>query len=166
MKIVNIPEEIYDPFFFTEKKIPVSLEAFPQKELFVFEIAYYSGLDSDKPWEDAEKFVPELIKAWEELEIEIKSLFDHRDKQGATLPMKRGIGYLIEFIFWTNGHPARRLDQFEIESLQLKPVNFFERLQFILKRPSIYPSYIQLKELMEEQQKQFSKYLAITKTKK
>ncbi len=31
MKIVNIPEEIYDPFFFPKKEISVHLGPFPHK---------------------------------------------------------------------------------------------------------------------------------------
>ncbi len=85
----------------------------------------YTGFDTVKPWEDAEKFVPELIKAWEELEIEIKALFDHRDKQGTLLPMKRGIGYLIEFIFWTNGLPVAEASQFDNSFTSIKTGKFF-----------------------------------------
>lgn len=163
---VNIPVEIFHSFFYSEKQITFNseeLSSFRSKVPFIHEIAYYTGIDSVKPWEDAKKYVPELFQAWNELQEEIKTLFDHRNNKDTLLPMKRGIGYLIELIFWTNGLPCN-IQEFDFESLQLKPVNFSERLQFLIRRPNIYPSFAQLIELMEEQNKQYSKYLVITKT--
>ncbi|MDF2902809.1 MAG: hypothetical protein K0S25_447 [Bacillus sp. (in: firmicutes)] len=168
MSKVSIPKELFDPFFFSEEQIEISIKTsklFDVTIPFYHEIAYYSGIPSVKPWEVAEEVIPELMKSWKELQIEINNLFERRDNRETLVPMKRGIAYLIEFVFWTNGLPAQKIPGFDFTSLQLKPVNFLERLSFLLKRPNIYPSFVQLIELMEEQQKQFSKYIAIMKAK-
>jgi hypothetical protein len=167
MRKVDIPDEIFDPFFFSDKQIDLDVEDFTffyANEPFIHEIAYYGGNDTVKPWEAIEKFLPDFYLAWEELHGEIKTLFDNRNNKDTVVPMKRGIGYLIELIFWTNGLPAQKKDQFDFETLNIKPVNIAERLQFLMRKPNIYPSFAQLNELMEEQKKQFSKYLALQKS--
>ncbi len=164
MSKVSIPKELFDPFFFSDEEIELSLDSpdlFEPHFPFIHEIAYFSGIPTVKPWKAAEKVIPELMKAWNALQIDINGLFERRDNRGTLLPMKQGIAYLIEFVFWTNGLPAQKIPGFNFNSLQLKPVNFSERFSFLLQRPNIYPSFIQLMELMEEQQKQYSKYLAI-----
>lgn len=171
MITIAISSEIYDPFFFENEEIKIDtdlLDSIELKELFIHEIAFLSGMNTIRPWENPETFIPALLQEWYELQKEIKALFDQRNNRDTIYPMKRGIGFLIEFIFWSNGMPAKKLNEVNINGLQIKPVNSLERIQFLMKRPNIYPSFAQLCELMEEQQKQYSKFIAMqnAKTKK
>jgi hypothetical protein len=164
-----IPEIIYDPFFFFEKKINMEskeLTTFNLEELFIHEIAYYLEHKTVKPWENPKEHIPELLNKWKSLQGEIKTLFEQRNKKMILSPMKQGIGLLLEFIFWTNGLPSQKLENVDMDTFKFKPVNFLERIQFLMKRPNIYPSFIQLIELFEEHEKQYSKFLAISNIKK
>ena len=164
-----IPKEVYHPFFFPEHEMTLPanlLQVFHSKQTFIHEIAFYSGHESLQPWMDPEQYIPKLLNEWKLVEEELRGLFQNRDKENILMPMKRGIGYLIESIYWSNGFPVSLDMHFDMNSLDLKPVNITERLQFLLARPSIYPSFIQLTELFEEQEKQFLKYIAIKKATK
>lgn len=110
--------------------------------------------------------IPVLLQEWEQLQAEIRELFHQRQNQATYEPMKQGISLLIEFIFWTNGVPVQGVEAESINKLKIKPVNFYERIQFLMKRPNIYPSFMQLIELFEEHEKQYSKVQAIDMARK
>lgn len=163
MHKIVLPVEISHSFFFSQNEInwqENETKSFISNRLFIHEIVYYSGKETVKPWHDSERYIPELLVEWRRLHDEIRSLFQIRDKKNILLPMKQGIGYLIECIFWANALPVK-LCELDFPTLAIKPVNVSERLNFLMKRPNIYPSFIQLTELMEEQEKQFSKYIAV-----
>lgn len=117
----------------------------------------------EKQGDDPEVNIPELLKEWDKLQDEIKTYFMQRDNRNTAAPMEQGINYLIELILLTNGIPVNQINNYDISSLPLTPVNIGERLQFLKARPNIYPSFIQLTELMEEQQKHYAKVQAIRK---
>lgn len=81
---------------------------------------------------------------------------------GALQPMKKGIGIFLQAVFWSNHVPAR-LNGLNFDKLKVKPINVYERLEFIMNRPGNYHSFIQLSELMAEQEKQFVKHMALKK---
>jgi hypothetical protein len=169
MSKVTIPPLIYDSFFFAEKDAelhPDVGKTIYLQELFVHEIAFYCGLETIKPWEDRERFVPELFQEWERLYEELRKKFSKRSNGETVIPMKHGIGLFIECLYWSNGLPAKSIHCGQIDELAFKPVNCLERLQFLMRRPNIYPSFVQLSELFEEQKKQFAKILAIKNAKK
>lgn len=112
-----------------------------------------------------EKYIPPLLQKWDMLQSDIKVAFDKRDYRNTAAPMEMGIEYFIEFIYLTNGLLVNQMKDVDFSSLTLKPVNISERLQFIKARPTIYPSFIQLKELFDEQIKHYAKGQAITKGK-
>jgi hypothetical protein len=158
-----VPKEMDHSFFFPQRNFDIELEelqTFQAKSPFIHEIAFYSGYETVKPWQNPEKYIPQLQAEWKRLLEEITGLFQKRDKENILIPMKQGIGFLFENIFWSNGLPVILVKDYDLNTLSLKPVNLSERIQFLLARPTIYPSFIQLIELMEEQEKQFSKYLA------
>lgn len=113
-----------------------------------------------EPWLEPANHIPQLLGKWNALEKEIKELFDARKNKAALLPMKQGIDLLLQFVFRSNGLEVRKLEELNADSLLIKPVNFIERIQFLIKRPNLYPSYVQLCELFSEQEKQYSKYIA------
>lgn len=162
-----VPREIYHPFFFSETEInwPIGqTQTFNSKDLFIYEIAYYSGLETIKPWRNPEHYIPELMDEWQILRTELLALFQVRDKKRIPLPMKQGVGLLIQCIFWSNGFPVT--NEFDFSILRIKPVNATERIQFLMGKPYIYPSFIQLSELMEEQEKQFKIFMSIKRASK
>jgi hypothetical protein len=163
MNNLIVPKELDHSFFFPQKNLEVSLEElqfFQAKPLFIHEIAFYSGFETVEPWEKPEYYIPQLLTEWKRLKEEISNLFQKRVKEQIPMPMKQGIGFLFECIFWSNGLPVKLEKDINLNFLHLKPVNLTERLEFLLIRPTIYPSFIQLTELMDEQEKQFSKYMA------
>ena len=119
------------------------------------------GVVVEKP----EEHIPQILQNWDKLQSEIKALFDKRDNRNAITPMKKGIDYLIEFLFLTNELQVNQASDFDYNLLRLKPVNISERLQFLKLRPNIYPSFVQLTELFEEQQKHYAKAQAIERAK-
>ena len=168
MTKVIIPKEIYHSFFFPENHTELELEQiepFNAKDSFVYEIAFFSGIETVQPWEDPERYLPQLLTEWKLLQEDLKSIFQKRDKANTLIPMKLGIGYLLESIYWSNGLPVSLGNSNDLDTLAIRPVNITERVQFLFSRPGIYPSFIQLTELIEEQEKQFSKYLAIQRAK-
>lgn len=123
-------------------------------------------MKSSKPWLEEDKYISPLLQEWRSLETEIKTLFANRQNEAALLPMKQGIDLLIQFVFLSNKLPVAKLEATDIDSLLIKPVNFMERIQFLMLRPTLYPSFRQLTELFSEQEKQYSKYLAMAETKR
>jgi hypothetical protein len=103
-----------------------------------------------------------LIENWLELKKELTELFEKRDRKNALEPMKKGIEIFLHFLLWCN-----EIESFDNEetigNLKWKPVNVTERLSFIKTRPDLYHSFIQLTELMTEQEKQFNIKIAIKK---
>lgn len=110
---------------------------------------------------NAEVQIPELLKKWEQLHADIKVLFEKRDSKNVRVPMEAGIQLLIEFIYLTNDLSLEKASDIAISSLSYKPVNIDERLQFLKLRPNIFPSFVQLNELFEEQKKLYAKKTAI-----
>lgn len=165
---IEIPAKLYDPFFFSDKEVEIDetlLEHVQIKNQFIHDIAYFTNVETVKPWEEPAYSIPLLLKEWHILQTEIRVLFEQRKNQATLELMRQGIGFLMEFIFWTNEVPTQKLENGSIKMLKLKPVNCLERIQFIMKRPNIYPSFMQLIELFEEHEKQFSKYQAIKRAK-
>ncbi|WP_147533755.1 YpoC family protein [Bacillus marasmi] len=123
-------------------------------------------MEQTEPWLEAANHIPQLLQEWNGLEIEIKELYAVRKNKEALIPMKKGIELLLTFVFWSNGLPVGKLGEIDDDSLSIKPVNFIERVQFLMQRPNLYPSFIQLCELFSEQEKQYSKFLAIQEAKR
>lgn len=125
------------------------------------------GVVMDKPGENPETHIAQLLQNWGMLQTEIKALFDKRNKHNVTASMEKGIEYFIEYMFLTNELPDLSANQATIDynSLILKPINITERLHFLKLRPNIYPSFVQLTELFEEQQKHYAKAQAIGRAK-
>ncbi|WP_449620248.1 YpoC family protein [Robertmurraya sp. Marseille-Q9965] len=118
-----------------------------------------------KPWESPEESVTVLLEQWGLLNEELHNLFEKRAQKEAKPVMEKGISLFIEFLHWSNGRPEITTE-IDYTGLKIKPVNIGERLNFIIARPTLFQSYMQLAELFVEQEKGFKKALAIKKLKK
>lgn len=165
-----IPKELEHPFFFSDnKKIivePTSLTNINISITFLYEAAFFSKINAIKPWEMHEEFIPFLLNEWENTKPLLEDFFSRRDIKQVEGPMKFGISLLIEFVYWVNEQPVQLSPAILQNNLSIKPVNLEERLSFILARPTLHHSYIQLSELMVEMEKQYVKQMALKKASK
>lgn len=132
--------------------------------LFLYEAAYYAGMEALKPWEKKEKCIRVLLEEWKEHKRLLDEHFANRNQKAAEDPMKTAIGLFLELLFWTNGKPVDF--QEELGDLKIKPVNLKERLDFILKSPALYHAYIQLSVLVAEMEKHYIKHITLENIKK
>ncbi|MBY0122624.1 YpoC family protein [Bacillus sp. S/N-304-OC-R1] len=165
-----IPQQLHHAFFFSDnEKMMTDTEAL--KELntstpFLYEAAFYSGIQALKPWDIQEQSIPALIKEWQNVKAKLDLLFAKREVTQAVPLMKKGISLFLEFIYWANGLPVILKNGSEINQLAIKPVNITDRLDFIIHRPSLFHSFIVLAELMTEMNKHYEKALVLKKASK
>ncbi|WP_084783332.1 YpoC family protein [Bacillus dakarensis] len=167
IKTFEVPKELGQSYFFPEKIISEEideLDHFNVNKIFIYDAAFYVGIQALKPWEENEASISALLTEWPVLRDQLKINFKNRDLAGAKEPMKKGIGLFIEMMHWTNGTPVKLSPEIVWNNLAVKPVNVRERLDFILRRPVFYPSYMQLIELMIEMEKLYKKSIAIKKS--
>ncbi|WP_066294404.1 YpoC family protein [Bacillus sp. FJAT-29937] len=164
-----VPVELVHPFFFAKnEKIILDVEVLENlyaSRPFLYETAFFSGVQAVKPWEVQEKSIPILIEEWQKVNELLEAFFAKRERIHVLPPMKKGISLLLELVYWANGLPVV-LSNLDFDQLAIKPVNLSERLEFIMKKPSLYHSYIQLAELISEMNKQFVKQQAMKKASK
>jgi hypothetical protein len=163
-----VPHQIHDPYFFTENQVQVCLGRYLEEEYyFSYEILYFNGGEVEgSPWSNRENAVKDVLEYWEMEQKKITELYKSRNKHVHTY-VKKGLCLFYMLLFWSNSAPVVLSDwQHNIATLSLKPVNAEERLAFIRQNPNLYHSFVQLKELFQEQHKQFAKHLAISKLKK
>lgn len=106
--------------------------------------------------------VEKVLIEWNESKDELAIHFKNRDGEKALPLMERAIELFKQFILMTNGETK---GLYAIEDCKIKPVNVEERLNFIVSRPNLFHSYIQLAELFAEQEKQFAKHAALYRAK-
>ncbi|MEK4029007.1 YpoC family protein [Pseudobacillus sp. FSL P4-0506] len=160
---IKLVEQLKHPLFFPNEgvgELPVgaSLSSAP---FFIYEL---SG--TEQPWLSEEKGLPLIKEEWPRLKEQLERKFQQRDREVHN-EAKAMIALFLMNLFWSNGQPVQLHDwKQRIRELSIKPVNVEERLEFIFKRPYSYHSYMQVSELMIEQEKQTAKYLAIKKKNK
>ncbi|WP_316569817.1 YpoC family protein [Neobacillus sp. YIM B06451] len=153
-----IPSDLDHPFFKGIITNPTPITA--DVTLFSHEISYYSGGGGKGPWNEPAQSVPMLFAAWESLREEISLAFKIRDKALITSAMRKGVGLFLHVLFWSNGQPVSLASMPGSCGLSVKPANCRDRIQFLIDRPDLFHSFIQLGELMDEQYKQFQVKLA------
>ena len=133
---------------------------------FKYDMAYALGLaPSNLPWEHHAETVPLLFNLWKDREANLNMLHEQRDRSGVKEQVVGGIALLLQAICWINQVPVRSLTgwQKEMQQLPVVPVNMVERLDFVMKKPEMYHSFIQLQQLFTESGKLFYKMQAIHK---
>ncbi|MDQ0976191.1 hypothetical protein QFZ31_006069 [Neobacillus niacini] len=98
-----------------------------------------------------------LLSKWDGVKSDLETLYGNRDQQATLQLMKKGIIYFIQFLYWSNDRQVNSKEPIPLNQFEIKPVNFEERLTYILSRPNLFHSYRQLSELFTEQEKLFAK---------
>ncbi|KPB06631.1 YpoC family protein [Bacillus sp. CHD6a] len=166
---MKIPESFLHPHFYSNQD-NISIKTYDLKDIiavpFKFDIAYYMGAAPDQlPWEMTSDSIPDILTSWREKEILLNSLHETRDRKEARKQILLPIAWYLQLLFWMNGQPVRGLTGWkkEVGRLQWKPVNVEERLEFVIKKPEMYHSFIQLQQLYTESAKLFYKMKALEK---
>ncbi|MBP2241341.1 hypothetical protein J2Z40_001903 [Cytobacillus eiseniae] len=164
---ISIPAELQNPFFFSQDdQLTITNEVIQTIDLripFLYEAVFYAKIDGLKPWEMSEQWIPKLKEEWQNEKEKLERLFAERNYPQTIEPMKKGIGLFLQFVFWGNAMPVNLTEGFSDEKLAVKPVNMEERISFIIQRPSLYHSFVQVSELIIEMEKQYVKQMAIKK---
>ena len=160
-RIIFIPSEFrIKPFYdHSSEKIELSDE----NRLIV---PFYHEIDcvnnqrkSDKLLQKADTLIIQLFDHWKANKKTISDLFRNRDKEKAKDPMISAIANMISILMWMNEEVLINLENLQaiLSNLPIQPINFAERVSFLLKQPNNYHSFIQLAGLYEEIEKQYYK---------
>ena len=165
---MNIPELAHELFSFKYEQLEEhefmkwNDDAFNHG--FPYEYFYYKNKDLYKPWEDFSSIREQLTEEWSKIVEHLEVLFSNRQKNEIKPSMLKGIVLYISLLYWSNQSPVDLSDFPEsLKDIKGKSVNIEERLLFIMARPYFYPSFMQLKSLMEEQIKIAAKMDALNK---
>jgi len=125
-----------------------------------------SELD-EQPWKKTEEFVPLMFELWNELKNNMLPRFQTRKSRCEEEDMLQGIVSMVAMFYWIKGERLQTDDWEEIkqQTFPVAPINWTERLEFILLKPTQYHCFIQLDELYTELKKQYGKYEALRKLK-
>jgi hypothetical protein len=159
IKMLPVPNELAHPFFFSHKEIAVKNPtiSFSLSENFIYEFFFYNGIQTIKPWINPDETIPILFKEWQKVKDQLNVLYHEREQKNIVQNMKKGIGLFIQLLFWSNGKPVQLKEPSAFSEMDFKPINVQERLEFIISRPKLFHSFIQLSELMTEQEKHYMK---------
>ncbi|WP_163100961.1 YpoC family protein [Peribacillus alkalitolerans] len=168
---VNLRDEhdLFHPFFWGEET-EVWVNDIEKEDMvvpydpssFLYEMFHYLGVEEAfKPWE-SKKSIEIILQQWPSYQTSLKVSFQTRDFQNLLPLMKKGISCCFSILFWQNNQPVN-LKNWEHKTtlLYYKPINFIERMGFILSRPKLFHSFIQLSQLMEELTKTYHKSLIL-----
>lgn len=153
---MQVSERLQHGFFYLDSLTPADF--FPEENRF------YLGMDESMPWKNEEEAVIQIVQEWKPYMNELTTLFKERKNKEAKPLMIKGISLFIRLLFWSNNESTDLKNlQEKLVQFEAKPVNIVERLQFLMQRPTLYHSFIQLSELMIEQEKIYYKYLVMKK---
>lgn len=118
--------------------------------------------------DDLEKEISQLFLKWKKTEVQLTEVYEIRNKTEIRPKMVSMIANYLTILFWMNGKHPLNLQSIalEIDSLKKKPINCKERILFILSKPELFHSFIQLRELYIELEKQFALQCALNTYKK
>ncbi|GLF91442.1 hypothetical protein Saga11_27010 [Bacillus safensis] len=122
-------------------------------------------LTDELPWQKTDEFVPVIFELWNELKEKMLPRFQTRKSRCEEEDMLQGIVSMIAIFYWLKGEKLQTLEWEDIkkETFPVAPINWTERLEFILLKPTQYHCFIQLDELYTELNKQVGKYEALKK---
>ncbi|MGG3689143.1 YpoC family protein [Caldifermentibacillus hisashii] len=153
---MQVSERLQHEFFYLDSLTPADF--FPEENRF------YLGIDESIPWKNEKEAVIQIVHEWQPYLKELTGLFKERKNKETKPLMVKGISLFIRLLFWSNNEPTDLKNlQEKLVLFEAKPVNIVERLQFLMQRPTLYHSFIQLSELMIEQEKIFYKYMVMKK---
>ncbi|WP_110112358.1 YpoC family protein [Bacillus sp. CGMCC 1.16541] len=165
-KQTKVPPQFYHPLFFSKASVMERCEKKVFKEVMLSSFFPYDlRLQPEEPWKQPQDFVPYVFELWNELETKIALLHKKRQAHATQMSMKYGVANFISALFWMNGVKVSRLTHLDedVKELTYKPINIGERIAFIMTKPHLYHSFIQLSELYQELQKLYAKLVIIHK---
>ncbi|KAB7708939.1 hypothetical protein F9802_02005 [Bacillus aerolatus] len=156
---VTIPEWLKHPLFFQQEEVYLSARATVTAEpFFIYELA-----GEEQPWAGEEKGMFLIAAEWTKLKSVLEKKFRQRDKN-VQAEMKAAAALFLMKLFWSNSAPVQLNGwQQNVKKFDIKPVNVEERLGFVLSELYSYHAYVQICELMIEQEKQAAKYCVLKK---
>ena len=158
--IIAIPETLKHPLYFVENK-PAEIDVMDFQEWnssavesLSYELLTLAGKQCYQPWMHSEEIIPQLSEEWDQLNAELEELYKRRAVKEAEPLMKKGIKLCIASLFWHNGQPIILNNWENLNGIcSSVPVNFTERMSFIMTRPSLYASFKVLSQIMLELKK-------------
>lgn len=103
---------------------------------------------------DNEKGISDIIEKWDIRKEHLTRCYRNREKVAVVEPMNEAIDDFLTFLCLIN---EKQFSSAETETIlenpqefDYKPINFEERISFILKKPHQYHSFVQLNELYHE----------------
>lgn len=172
-RLFPLPDELTHSLFFSEDTVSVNQGERLQWQgdaeyiRFPYEVLYYQNIEGNRPWEEPHEAIVWMFTEWKQISAKSAQCFAERNLQEVQPFMKAGISLFLTCLFWMNNQPVHLKNwQEQMDMLSSRPLNIKERASFILLRPDHYSSYIQLKELMTEIEKQYYKLAALKKVKK
>ena len=160
----QVPAEFVHPLFYrkgdvigVEEELSIDdVASFP----FIFDMYQHNKISLNiEPWNHRDDSVKKIVNLWKIKQPAISSIHKERNKEKVMIETPSAIALYISFLFWINGKPVSNLTNLlsEMDNLTWKPVNVIERLSFILNKPYLYHSFVQLNELFMETEKLFVK---------
>ncbi|MGN1402469.1 MAG: YpoC family protein [Bacillus sp. (in: firmicutes)] len=120
---------------------------------FIYEQLHANGTDGYLPWQDFQA-LKKLAEAWSLSEEKLEALYGERNRKEAEPLMEDAICMCFSFLFWLNDEPVALADwKTKAETFTYVPVNFTERMDYIIARPSLYQSYKAIQQIMIELEK-------------
>ena len=161
---VKIPKHLQHPLYMgNDNTTEIDSSKFQQwNEEGVYQLSYELLYEQNEkcfvPWENSEKIIPKLFAKWKSMLEQLESLYKDRNVKAAAPLMQSGIKLCMAIVFWHNERPINFQQWDRLEQLDFSlPVNFSERIRFIVSRPQLYASYKVLTEIMVELEKVVAK---------
>ena len=157
--IIDIPETLKHPLFFADNEsTEIDVMDFQEwnssaVEGLSYELLILAGIQCYQPWMHSEEIIPQLSEEWEQLKAELEELYKQRAVKEADPLMRKGIKLCIATLFWHNGQQITLNWDNLNEICSSVPVNFAERMSFIMTRPNLYASFKVLSQIMIELKK-------------
>ncbi|WP_019241969.1 MULTISPECIES: YpoC family protein [Bacillus] len=160
---IGIPSAMKSDYFFGDvQNIKIDSTAFQNwnkaaLDNFNYELLFTNEITCYHPWENSEEVIPHLFDEWRSIKEHLENFYSKRDVKKAAPYMKQAISISLSSIFWMNNSPVNIQEwSTKVESFKHVPVNFSERMNFILSRPNLYQSFKTIEQIINELEKIFA----------
>ncbi|AJD91269.1 hypothetical protein JMA_19520 [Jeotgalibacillus malaysiensis] len=160
-----LPDQYKHPLFYPSDCIEVNIQD-PKGFSPYYAADLYAFHEGEKPWENLDARISAIQNEWQQLSEKVRPLFEgHPEKTYDDMIM--GISLFFTLLYWTNEkHVSVVTWEKDLSGLEVSIMNAHERISFVMKRPAVYFSYIQLDEMFRELAKTSAKFAAIRKRKR
>ena len=169
---ISMPQTLNHPYFFSNiEEVIIDATLYQQwnsksASEFSYELLASQKVQCYHPWEHVKEVFADVVNDWKDIQAQLDELYQQR-KTGQVGPlMKQGISICFASLFWLNEKPIILHEwQKAIDELPFVPVNFAERMEFVLARPNLYQSFKVLEQFMVEVEKLFVRSQILKKKK-